>query len=350
MTDREDRELLAQFGLSGVELGPAEKVDWPAPAADEAKGTATLLFASALLTAQPPATEEARIDTLDRAGLMVRVVAQEPRILKLSSSYPEAGIEVQAPHAKKDAVASSREYPDVVVVDTRKSGRFLVQIQGNRVICAPSDEGLETRPVVGTPRAHALERVPGPELELWLNDCRDAWLVDHVTALREAGDSWSVTVAAGAYARLIEPEAAEAARARVEALLTGKVDEQLARPRRWIRGLSGEQLSTLEDLARAEIDRLHEGLQDVAAAVEAADSTWTSDWIATCRGRDDLEGVLLLLREIGRETAIAVPVAALDREGRRTRLGVPPFAGALDEQLRRASRRNPDAWWAAVGL
>jgi hypothetical protein len=391
MTGREE-DLCRRLGLMGATLGDVQSVPWGQDDANQAMGVAEIVVASALFAPAPPPTTEVDVPGLREFGVRLRTFRQEPRILNLSAERVDQRLHVEAPEAGGEAVATDPEYPDIVGVDTRTSGPFVLELEGRRIVINPTNQGLDVYPVVASlvlkrsgpspclwdrsevyplVASLALEPlapIPAPEFEMWLADCRDSWLAGELEALVSAGDDWSLAVASGAFVRLMEPAAvgqglvvrrldpggwppstrapsATAASQRVEALLRGEVDETLARPRRWIRGLTPEQIRTVEQLALAEADRLMEALDEVVEATESATTDWSSEWVALCQSREDLEGVRVLLTEVGRHEALGRALATLDREGRRTSLGIPLARVPADEKLSRAHRIDPDAWW-----
>ncbi len=181
-----------------------------------------------------------------------------------------------------------------------------------------------------------------------MRSSRDGWLQAQAARTLETRGSWSVCVAAGQHGRLADPAAFGDPRAIVEAQLRGDAPGWLSAPRRWVRSLEPEQVSTMSRLALAEVDRLSELADHLERADPEADE-WLEDWRRLCYARDDLEGVRVLLAERGVSADVDAHVATLDRAGRSLRVAAPLARLGRDERLRRASLADPDAWWGWLG-
>ena len=181
-----------------------------------------------------------------------------------------------------------------------------------------------------------------------MRSSRDGWLQAQAARTLETRGSWSVCVAAGQHGRLADPAAFGDPRAIVEAQLRGDAPGWLSAPRRWVRSLEPEQVSTMSRLALAEVDRLSELADHLERADPEADE-WLEDWRRLSlrarrpRGRARAAGRARCLggrrrarrhtRPCRRVAAVAAPLARLGR----------------DERLRRASLADPDAWWGWLG-
>jgi hypothetical protein len=103
----------------------------------------------------------------------------------------------------------------------------------------------------------------------------------------------------------------------------------------------------MQELARAEADRLELMVGEVADSVLPEEGAWQREWLDVCHGRDDLEGVCILLREIEADAPVIRRVEQLDRAGRVVRSILPRTFVPSDERTRRAAQLTPNAWWAA---
>jgi hypothetical protein len=183
-------------------------------------------------------------------------------------------------------------------------------------------------------------------VEDWLEGT-DAWLQARVRERRGLDDPWEDVACAGMLARLVQLDPA-ATRATVEAHLMGRPDPVLSRPRAWIRGHGTELARELEGLAVSRIEELLQVLEALDDPLEPSDPAWRRDLLLLCQGRDDLEGVRLLMEEAGAAGPLGSVVAALDRKAGPFVRSLPAHVGFDDEQIRRAAALDPEAWWASL--
>jgi hypothetical protein len=66
-----------------------------------------------------------------------------------------------------------------------------------------------------------------------------------------------------------------------------------------------------------------------------------------CRGRDDLEGIRLLLVEAGAEEEISDDIGMLDDRAQRFMLSLPVVVAAPEARLARTRSLDPGVWWVA---
>jgi hypothetical protein len=338
--------VLDNFGLVDAELGVPQHLRFPSPTTEQAKGFGTVLTLAAILTGEAQ-TLPVSLGVLDRLGIQVRALADEPRWLKFASARPGEPIQLQLAQPNSDAVSQLPEHRDVIVVDTTRSGAIVITTSKGKALLIPTETRVQVYPVRAAPDLLPFEAVSAPVVD-WVAESGDLWLSEQVGELAAAGDTWSIAVAAGMCAGLLEPGSAASTRGIVAATLRGTVDPQRARPRSWARSLTPSQLSTLERLALAELDRLHEGLEAVARSSEADDADWRADWVEVCVTRQGIEGVALLLGEARRARPLREALDVVDREGRRLRLGIPLTDIPTNEVLRRATLRDPFCWWGEV--
>ncbi len=329
MSDEKVRELLAELGLSGYELGEAGVVELPESLVGQALGLPRLADLRALVMG--PVV----LAVLAAAGIEAHVSADGSRVAKFLSPSPDVPLAVRTLSGGGGVLPSDEK--DVVWVDLRSVGAFLLEGGGHRVVCVVEGDRLTVRELVRAVALEPLATVPAPEG--WLGMTGDAWLNEQVGERLAVGDSWSVGVAAGMQARLTEPA--------VPVAPGGVPDASITQPRLWMRSLPAAEASTLERLALAEVDRLNGMLDELLSVPEDADLSedWCSDWLRACESRDDLEGMRLLLSEAGRAEALSQQLALVDRAGSSLRMRAPLATVAPGERLRRARLIDPDAWW-----
>lgn len=332
MTDRIDEKLLAELGLANAQLVDAEPLAWP----ESDFGAASGLSAAVTLAMLAAGARTAPVahPGLAQAGLTAAYSIDAPRLLELAS---DGAIQVRASPAAADAVLQSPEHPHLAWLDLTRSGPVAITTSRLTVLVVPGERGLLVREVL-PPDAP----VVAPLAE-WLASCSDPWLVEQVQPLASDGDDWSTGVAAGMLARLVEP--AHLGRDRMAALVAGRVDPELARPRQWARSLSPAAAATLERHAVVRAQALLSPLVAVEPRIDEDAPRWPAEWVALCRSRDDLEGVTILLHEAGRGERLEAALAPVDDLGRRVAAGVPLRRVPRDERLRRAALNDPDAWW-----
>ncbi|MGH7860331.1 MAG: hypothetical protein ACREQY_23625, partial [Candidatus Binatia bacterium] len=170
--------------------------------------------------------------------------------------------------------------------------------------------------------------------------------VSKIREYLEVGDSWHRLVAAGLYARLIEPSSPEESRKLIDDHIAGRPNPLLVRPIAWVRSLSPTQLDDIEELALAEVDRLHGLVESLAESIDCEDPAWRGKVLELCHLRDDLEGTHSLLGEARRGDRLALALDGLDRDGDLFTASIPREIRFEDERLRRVRLGDPLAWWA----
>jgi hypothetical protein len=181
----------------------------------------------------------------------------------------------------------------------------------------------------------------------WCRNSGDEWLTRLLLErLDSIGGSWEEAVAVGTYARL-RRRPREETRAAIDSILAGGVDEDLARPRRWARSLSAEQVRTIEDLGFSVIERLQGEIEDLGRSVDESDPRWRAAFMRICRERDDLAGIQLVLVDAGTAEDFSSALSNLDEQAGRLagRLGTTKIP---DVRLRRVALAEPGAWWAEI--
>lgn len=341
---------LEQLGLASATFGEGESLVFPADPTARGGAAANLaLGLSALVASDFAGTrfDPTRLAVLERSGVRLEVLRDDRDIVK-----------IVLPGGAQGAVRGLREDPDARqddpldpatrYVDLRRSGPVFAEIEeGNGVLLVPEDDRIVIFPVFHAPPCVEPLAEIGSDLATWCTACDDAWLVDQVRA-RVLDDPWEHAVAVGLYARSLEPQSGERIRQVVERLSAGEVDEDFARASRWARALGPEQRRSIEDLALAEVDRLHARITDLAETMDLDDPSWREDLAELCRARDDLQGVRLLLIEAGAGRRIGASLPHLDAEGKLLLWSLPRVIAVEDEQLRRAAAAEPAAWWTRL--
>lgn len=187
---------------------------------------------------------------------------------------------------------------------------------------------------------------PRPDLRALARETGDPWLLSEVEErLPQDGDSFGFAVAAGFLSRMrIDPPAQRRERTRV--LLEGGYDAKLDPERAWARTLSRHQAQELEDAALAWVDRLAGELSDVGNEVDSEDPSWHACMRRVVVGRDDLEGLVILLEEAGAGARLRGALARFDREGEVQIRALPSVdLTGVGELVRRALLLDPAAWW-----
>jgi hypothetical protein len=214
------------------------------------------------------------------------------------------------------------------------------------LFASADEDGLRVYVVAGRSIA-PVAQIDAPVLQ-WLNESgvSDSWLRGEVAQRLQVSGPWSNIVAAALYARYLEPSF-EVAKNWTDAALAGRVIDPIVAPRRWVGQLTGRQIQTVLELARAELDRIEllvDHATDQAIPEEAA---WQGEWLEASHGRDDIEGIRTLLKGRVDNLPFADRLAQVDRAGRIARSVLPSGFVPSDERTRRASEVDPSAWWAS---
>jgi hypothetical protein len=335
-------DLLEALGLAGYELGEMESVEWPEPAVGRALGPTRRELGEAIVGTLR--VVPISVVLLGSIGVHGFAAADASGIVKLVGRGP---FSVRLGGPAEGRVFRSGAEPNVAWVDASRCGPFLVETATGRLLCSVEHGQLLLQAVTALVPLAALAPIEEPA-DGWMRSSRDAWLEEQAVRTLETRGAWSVCVAAGLHARLADAAAFGDPREIVEAQLAGEAPGWLSGPRRWVRSLEPEQVSTMSRLALAEVDRLGALADHLERADPLADE-WREDWRRLCHARDDLEGVRVLLAERGASADLDAHVAALDRAGQSLRTAAPLARLGRDERLRRASLADPDAWWGWLG-
>jgi hypothetical protein len=339
-----DGKDLAVLGLEGAGLGAPEAIDSPRVGVAEAKGMAEPLLA-ALVALSPVeiATTPCDSSTLESIGVRAETWDRDPRCVKLVGPSPNDPLDVRLAGAP-EALWVSGDEPGVAWLDLSLSGAFVVGSAEGRVVGRPEPDGVTLWPVLRTLDLPVLAGLEAP-LDEWLAAAEDPWLEAEAAAAALPGDPWSVAVGAGLVARLAALTPA-GAREIVDATSSGRAIPDLVSPRLWARRLGAADVSTIEILALAEVDRVSGPLEALEEEDELDGEARATVWIRACRGRDDLECAAVLLREAGRPDVLDAALSVLDRLGNELRATIDLRGLPGDERLHRAGETDPFAWWA----
>jgi hypothetical protein len=232
--------------------------------------------------------------------------------------------------------------PATVLLDLRPStsaGGAIVLPSGDGLLIVVGPHGLEVTRVHGELSPAPLAEIRAP-VAGWLAPYHAPWLRDEIQARLERADAWQDAVAVGLFARF----ALASDRAGLDPL--GQQD--LVRPRLWARGLGMAEVQTMALLLRAEVERLLAAVDDLAGTMACDDPRWRADLVELCHGRDDVEGVRLLLNEAGSGAIVTRAVELLDEIGSRFVRSLPVVLTLDDPRLREVARFDHTAWWATL--
>ncbi len=340
-------EQLKELGLGLDRLGAPKTYPWPEVATGEAKGVVARVTLAAVLSGTTP-MNPAAIPALEQVGVADESADRAPWNVRLSASEPDGFIAVRVPTGAHEALLMQPERQDQVAVDFVRAGSVLVSGPRGDVLVIADRHGVTFAAVSGISVAPAAV-VEAPALA-WLAEaqCTDSWLNAEVSQLLQRGGPWANVSAAAIVARYVEPAGSVTAKVWLDATLAGKPVPALATPRQWARQLQPAQVRTVQELARAETTRLALMLDDVAETALPETGPWQNEWLDACHGRDDLEGVWILLREASAADPLTTALERLDRTGRVVRNVLPSTFVPADERTRRASRVAPDSWWSTT--
>jgi len=287
-------------------------------------------------------------------------------VLRISESS-NAGLQVSSTGAAGEAFGR-RAVPAVVYLDLAIDAVTEVHAPRGTVAFGHADDG--------TPIAARLSSdiaISAPVLD-WCAGRNDSWLTRVIEQRLAGGGAWAYAVAAGMYARLLRSDSPEELREAVSWLREGRIVGFLTealRPSRWIKALSSGQVAYIGELALAEVDRLHNEIDDLDVTLHTYEDEWLEQLQYVCRLREELAGVESLLWYWQRNEALSTMLESLDARATQ-RLGLPaldaieeelammaaasepipvavtsPLSGVLygDEWLRRVAALDPFAWW-----
>jgi len=345
-------DQLEALGLAPARLGESVTLAWPEEGAAHGRGLGdAVIGVTAILSvnyagihfgaASVPMAESLRI-SIDQAE-------EDRRILKVSGpAEAPADVRMLPPaaggRARGPAWARDPRDPTTVLLDLRPSaaaGGAIVLPSGEGLLIAAGPNGLEVTRIYGELSLPPFAEIRSPVVD-WIAAHHAPWLRDEIQARLERADAWQHAVAVGLFARHA-PATDRGARDPAS-------QADLVRPRRWAHGLRPAEVQTIELLLRAEVERLLAAIDDLAETMACDDSWWRADLVAICQGRDDVEGVRILLNEAGAGAAVAASVELLDVTGARFVQSLPVVLSIDDPRLREVARFDPTAWWATLAI
>lgn len=312
------------------------------------------------MTDEPPATLEGldaggefeflatNLPPADRVAFQVRTCSRNPWMLQVCDTRGRAV-----------AVLGSGTHPQIRWLrrDVEDPATVYLQLETDQTVKVDSKDGqglVVMRTIEGFvvadlhPPALQVEgfaEVRAP-LEDWARTTGDDWLRRELVTRAMIDDSWEHAVGAGLHARFSRDETVDPAE-RASRLLAGRLDSELLHARRWARGWTEFQKTTIEDLAIAAVDRLARRFDELSSEHFPRESWWQEDLLAACIERDDLEGIRVLLRETGAGVSLEVALGVVDVRGSAIVAGLPIVLRISDERLAR-SVLAPGAWWAEL--
>lgn len=367
---------LQALGLDRTELTAATVLDMP----DDLTGD--MLSLRSFLEHEPAARGEFRlVDSLAAYWISLKVEQSmvSSNILRVS----------QLPENSWEVITSGESETAVRVEQLDGAALYVDLLAGQGVLLRmPSSEGI----VIGPEPPWTLEYVSGSEIRFLtppaieaplreLSDaCPDHWLAKELQTRLQIDHSWEHVVAMGMYRRLLSPPQGQDLQVTAEALLLGEPSEfwaSLDRPSLWIRSLSPEELNKIQSLTETAIEFLEFDLRELQEDIRSnqaprREKQSLKGLLRLCHDRDDVEGVQLLLSEVGKAQSLEAALEPIDRVGRTfmkeltERAGLAsaeqgdalePQAGDVrfplqlpvdDERLSRVLLRDPDAWWAQL--
>lgn len=344
------RDELDRLGFQGFNLGQSAELKWPTSEVSQALGKSELAAVSfvTMLAAKfvgvsfapvsHPVLGSIELAALESPGRVVKIVGPAGRALDLQALEKalRPGVNVYIPP----------EDPGTAYVDLVGVPALVVRTPAGGVVIGAAGHALEladlVRPIELAPLAGL-----NPPVSEWAAACGDSWLINQIAAKMAGCNSWSRVVAAGMLVRFSQPSTVEEARDWVQSLLAGQVNKYLSGPSHWVRGLKDDEVASIEAFALAEVEALLAEVEAFEDAVASTSVGWEDQWRDLCTRRDELEGVLVLLNEVGKSAGLSIALVRLDREGDVLRLAVPAGAEQSDEWKQRAARKAPGSWWTA---
>ncbi len=344
-----DIDKLRALGLEPEQLGePCAIASLAAEGVDEGFVREVITLAALSASVSSPSTDldfdfvRCEVAPAQEAGLVLSAEASTPGLYRVQGS---GALQVQGPAQwVPDPCVDSTVYLQLderyTLVRDGVGGQVLLWMEGEQSFV--TEVRAEPLPI------EPLAPLQAPVASWLAGESHDDWLVEQLEELAGLDNPWSQATAVATYGRLRQVSAAERAQA-VEELLTGRVNTEAARHLRWVRGLDPAQLRTLEALALDAVGQLHHHLDLLGAEVDPGGPEGQAFLLDLCHQRDDLEGVLVLLREVGHHEAVQAAAAALDQRARELLHPLSELEYLVDERLRRVLLGQPEAWWANLG-
>jgi hypothetical protein len=334
------------WGLTGAVCGTTVHLPTPDAQLGRGLGSAMISSLSELLGCgfQKAEFYHARFSAFEQVGLLVQVLANNPRVLKVSSADGSEVHVLRPVHkdARSEAVSDpdwhlDRDDPGTVFLQCSGEARAVVGTQARSGILIEADGQSVTQlflPLDPEPCAP----MSSPALR-WCEELGDSWLREEVVEALADADPLGHVVAVGLFKRMQADPADPVGT--VRQLLEGKPVPQLSRSHEWFRSLSAAQRRTSERLACERSERL-------AAQMPLLSRLTAEQVLSVLVKRDDLEGVRVLLQEVGAGQRLDAAVSAVDRFGCECQDRSLAHTAVRCQRLVRAYQLDPGAWWATA--
>lgn len=310
-----ERLPLADLQAMAFERRLVARVEWPDSDVAEGAGVRDVLAAAIYVSAGVP--------VLDAAG---HLEAQ-----KGMSAIRYSPIERPV-----------RAYMDGVLSEDR-DGRFITDLGRSSVVFEWPDGRLkefswsaDERVVVHDLTVAKLvqPRLVKPDPEVLVGN-PDQWLCELICEHWALDHDWHTVVASGL----------ALTKARSDGRPWWEFTVESSWPHAWVMQTSPEQRDAIVESAITAVTMLGEDLDDLDVDFDPGDGDWRAALVEWCRRRDDLEGVILLLDFVRHGSALHDLLDPFDRAAAEFVRSIPVVFDVDDQQLRRAARFNPEAWW-----
>jgi hypothetical protein len=329
------REQADRLGLDGTQAGMSVLIPWPEPSeAEGASPAPVVLGLGVLLSGTAHASfNPIGLPAAERAGVTLELLEGQRTLRARAPAGSRVGVRAYGGDTTWGHPIADRS---VALVDLESAGPCVLTLpSGDVLLLRATPDGL----------AFELRAVPPSE---WLRSVKDEWLVDAMSRRLQRGTPWDQAVAASMYARLSLD--VDQARAVMEQTLAGGRPDSVRWPARWIRSLPDATLATIEDeslrlcaTARADLAKL----EDARAPQEPG---WRQQLGLLARTRDDIEGVLFLLRQTDCGARLAAVLPPIDESADLLVDSLVVPIRLDDEQLRRTAGTDPTAWWSRLAV
>lgn len=178
-----------------------------------------------------------------------------------------------------------------------------------------------------------------PAVAGWARATGDVWLQKQVEYCLRVNTPYHTALAVALVRWLADPPAKFAKRFAAE-MLEGKSLRWIVGPQKWVHKLNGRAVRTIRDLTRAEIDMLHQSLDDATEMVDAF------DWQHAIRRRVQVGVLIALLKEAGCDcSGLLLGLEGVDACATE-RIEKDKVALSYTEERRRSWLRMEEKWYA----
>jgi hypothetical protein len=273
------------------------------------------------------------------------ILALEARLDSLQDETLRLREDVDACELALEAIQEDDD-SGTVYWDTAKQPRLILALPAGFAAFERSAGGLSVQVDAPSLTVPPLAPLDAP-LADWASRVDDAWSAAQLRCLAAIGSRWSCVIGAGLLGRLFESSSSDEAVRSAKRVVRMDPVEPPVWPRLWARSLTEAQCKTVADLGLAEVDILHQVLDDVLHA-DSEPTEWRSIWTDFCHRRDDLACAVFVLHEARAESArLGDALRDFDSRGKSSLFSVPPNVVQDDERLRRIRATEPLAWWGS---